>query len=85
MNHKLRQLTVRGIPQDYFEEIQKEAQSLGKSINKILLRRLKVNPSPQKGACAALLKMGGSWSSEQYNDFEKATKQLRQIDQELWK
>lgn len=86
MSHKsARQLTLRGIPDHLFREMQAEARRQRTSVNGLLLKRLL--PEAEKrseGACASLLSLAGTWDAKRAGDFDKNAGEHRGIDQELW-
>lgn len=85
MSHKsARQLTLRGIPDHLFREMQAEARRQRTSINGLLLKRLLPETEKSEGACASLLSLAGTWDAKRAEDFDKNMGEHRGIDREIW-
>jgi hypothetical protein len=85
MSHPRHQLTIRGLPPDFRRQLEREARKKGTSLNKLLLRKILPSSSnKEKGACADLLILAGTWDSRRAQDFEEKIQDHRQIDKELW-
>lgn len=79
-------LTVRAVPPDLIKALRREQKRLGLSLNetvKELLRRaLGLGTEPFSNG---LGRLGGTWSEEEFREFEKATAIFEQIDEEIWR
>lgn len=81
-----KQLTLRGIPENVYRNLVKEARRERTSVNKVLLARLfPTNTRNTQGLAHDLVSLSGTWSDEQARDFETHLQSLRQIDAELWR
>lgn len=87
MSHEqAKQLTIRGIPLQYYRELVREAQQRHLSVNQLLLDRLL--PPPKRaphGQAHALLTLAGTWDAKRARDLEQHLTESRRIDSELWK
>jgi len=87
----MKQLTIRGIPDEVEKVIEREAKRKRKSKNKIVVSLLeqatRVKPSKSNGVKLFhdLDHLFGSWSPKQAERFEKHLRNHRKIDEDLWK
>jgi hypothetical protein len=87
----LRQITLRGIPDEIERMIKKEAERKGLSLNKAfvsLLERaagLKVKEKKKKTLYHELDHLSGIWAKEEVESFERSLAFQRKIDEDLWK
>lgn len=88
----MRQITLRGIPNDVENIAQEEAKSKGVSLNKAFLSLLRKGAEqkahPPRGkrhhGRSEFGKFLGLWSAEEADDFDESLRQQREIDTELW-
>ena len=83
----MRQITVRGIPEDLQREIQSRARAEGESLNKAVIRLLKQavgldRPQRRKRDLSAL---NGRWDSKEAAEFNDNVRVFDAIDEDLWK
>lgn len=83
----MRQITVRGIPDDLQREIQSRARAHGESLNKSVIRLLKQavgldRPAKKKRDLSAL---AGKWEAGEAAEFERNVRVFETIDEDLWK
>ena len=82
----MKQITLRQIPKRVEDLIRSISEKQNKSINKtiiILLEKslgLKNNSNKKRD----LSKFSGTWSSTEFNEFEKNTEIFDKIDKEIW-
>ena len=87
----MKQLTIRGIPDEVEKVIEREAKRKRKSKNKIvvsLLERatgIKPGKSNRVELYHDLDHLSGSWSAKEAERFEKHLAKQRKIDEDLWK
>jgi hypothetical protein len=83
----MRNLTIRDVPTELAEALEKEKTRRGKSLNQTVLQLLSqclgVRSSRQRQN--GLARLAGTWTAEEYDQFEKAIASTEQIDEELWK
>lgn len=80
----MRTITLQDVEPDLAEALEKEAQARGKSISETAkellageLERLRIRKDDFRDLI-------GKWTQEQYEEFERNTADLRQIDPEDW-
>ncbi len=85
----LKQITVRGIPEEIKRIIMKEAKEKGMSLNKVLISLLERGVGGRKkkgeGLYHDLDHLCGLWNEEDEERFEEALKMQRRIEDSLWK
>ena len=83
----MKHLTVRNIPGDLAEALQKEKGRRGTSLNQTVVDLLR--QSLGVGASArrrnGLARLAGTWTEEDLRRFEEAVACTEQIDEELWR
>ncbi len=82
----MRYLTIRNVPGELARRLEEERHARGRSLNQTVLDLLSqavgLGRSRRANGLAAL---SGTWSSEEHDAFERATAELEQIDEELWR
>lgn len=87
----MKQITLRGIPDEVEKVIKKEVKTKGLSLNKAFISLLKratgIGPKGKKKKTLYhdLDNLFGVWKKEESTAFEKNLKYQRKIDEELWK
>jgi hypothetical protein len=83
----MRNLTIRDVPSDLAEALEKEKVRRGKSLNQTVLQLLSqclgVRPTGQRSN--GLARLAATWTAEEYDQFEQAVASTEQIDEELWR
>ena len=78
-------LTVRNVPPKVIKALNAERQRRGLSLNQtvvdLLGQALGVNGPRRNG----LARFAGTWTEEQFQEFEKATEVFETVDPELWR
>lgn len=85
-NDSLTQLTVR-LDDSLAQAVKELASTEGISLNKAavrLLRRGAGLEAPRKKVGNSLDKYFGTWTQEEYAEFERATADFNVIDEEMW-
>ena len=80
-------ITLRNIPREIQEAIQRRARDEGLSFNKTVLRMLEEALGLRRGSRALhhdLDHLAGTWSQEEAAEFDAALAEQRRIDPELW-
>jgi plasmid stability protein len=81
----MKTLTIRNVPDDLSEALQRERSRRGASLNQTVLdllrQRLAVGATPSNG----LGRLAGKWTAEELEDFERATAAFEEIDLDVWK
>jgi plasmid stability protein len=82
----MKNMTIRDVPTDLAEALEKEKNRRGKSLNQTVLQLLSqclgVRSGPRSNGLARL---AGSWTAEEHKQFEEAIALTEQIDEELWR
>ena len=82
------QLTVRGVPDDIKQELEREARAEGLSVNRLLLDVLRLGltrAQEVKARRQALERFVGTWTKEEVAEFNERLAEMRQIDEEMWR
>lgn len=83
------QLTVRGVDEQLLNSLKKTAIERGVSVNRLVLEALRQMTGLASDGQAVqrhhdLDYLAGTWTAEEYANFQAALDQQRQIDTELW-
>ena len=81
----MRNMTVRNIPPDVSDALDRERRRRGKSLNQTVIDLLTQGLGVSKSRSNGLAPLAGTWSSEEFDTFQKAILETEQIDQELWR
>jgi hypothetical protein len=80
----MKHLTIRGVPEDLYELLHDMKERTGKSLNQtvidLLQERLGVD-SPRRNGLA---RFAGSWSRTDFDEFQRSTAPMEDIDRDLW-
>lgn len=80
----MKHLTIRGVPEDLYELLHEMKERTGKSLNQtvidLLRERLGVD-SPRRNGLA---RFAGNWSQADFDEFERSTAPMEDIDRDLW-
>ena len=83
----MEQLTIRHIPPDLAQALERESQRLRESLEEtvieLLRQALRVHISG--GKSNGLARLAGTWTEEEYEQFERAVAVTEQLDEELWR
>jgi plasmid stability protein len=86
MQRRRSYLTVRNLPSDIAEELERERKRRGSSLNQAVVDTLRkglgLAGERKSNGLAAL---AGRWSADELQAFEKAVADLETIDEDLWK
>jgi hypothetical protein len=88
----MRQITLRGIPDDIETIAQKESKDKGMSLNKAFLSLLRKGAEQQEGASrvkksrtrSEFSQFLGLWSEDEAAAFDESLREQREIDAGLW-
>lgn len=81
------QLTIQDIDNTWVESLETTANQKGIDLNTYLLQIIKQVVQPKKSSDnsnTTLLKLAGTWSEKDCQEFERNTTLFNQIDEELW-
>ncbi len=81
----MRSVSVRNIDDETYERIREYALSKGTSINRAIVESLEDRFRPEKTIQHHDMDdLIGSWSEEQFKEFQDSLEEQRKIDDELW-
>ena len=83
----MRHLTIRQVSPELARALEDEKRRRGKSLNRTVLDLLAHalglgSPGPRTNGLADL---AGTWSKEEFDQFEQAVAATEQVDEELWR
>lgn len=83
----MRHLTIRNVPPKLADALEQEKRRRGESLNRTVLDLLaqSLGQSATGRRSNGLAKLGGTWSEQQYEQFEAAVASTERIDEELWR
>jgi len=86
MERFMKQLTIRNVSPELNRAIVAESRLKGQSINKTVLNLLHhaLGLGITKSFDNGLGKFAGTWSEEEFHEFEENTAHFEAIDMELW-
>jgi plasmid stability protein len=83
----MEQLTIRHVPPDLAQALERESsrlkESLEETVIELLRQALKIRMLGEKSN--GLARLAGTWTQEEYERFEEAIAVTEQIDEELWR
>jgi hypothetical protein len=80
----LKALTIRNLPPGIADALEREKRRRGKSLNQTVIDLLGQGLGAGGARSNGLGRLAGTWSEEEFRDFERATAQFEAIDEELW-
>ena len=80
----MKQLTVRGVPDELARALEREKKRRGQSLNQTILELLSQALGVGNKHDNGLSELAGSWTAEELHEFDKNTTVFEQIDPELW-
>ncbi len=83
----MKSLTIRGVPSDLSEALEKEKNRRGLSLNQTVLQLLSqgLGVGPADFRKNGLARLAGTWTAEELSQFERDIALGGQIDEELWR
>ncbi len=82
----MKAVTLRNVPPELADQLEKEAAAAGTSMNKTVIRLLEraTGIAGRRRRHHDLDHLAGSWSAEEAHDFERELARQRRVDPELW-
>jgi hypothetical protein len=80
----MRQITIRGVPDELARALEEEKQRRGTSLNQAVLDLLRQGLGLTGQYDNGLSKFAGTWTKQEFADFEKQMDLFEQVDAELW-
>jgi plasmid stability protein len=81
----IKALTIRNLPPSLAEALEREKRRRGKSLNQTVIDLLDQGLGTRGARSNGLSQLAGGWSEKDLRDFERATAQFEEVDEELWK
>lgn len=83
----MKHMTIRNIPDELAESIERERKRRGKSLNQTVIHLLgqSLGVSPRGPRKNGLAHLAGTWTSEEHRAFEAAIAPTEHVDEELWR
>lgn len=80
----MKHMTIRNVPDDLHQALQKERRRRGQSLNQTVIELLRQRLAVGATARNGLARLGGGWSEDEFRAFEDATSVFERIDEEVW-
>ena len=81
----MKTLTVRNLPPEIAEALEREKSRRGESLNRTVIELLGQGLGVDGSRSNGLARLAGRWSEEGFQTFERAVASLAEIDDELWR
>jgi plasmid stability protein len=80
-----RHLTLRNVPPEVAQSLQKEARRRGSSLNQTAVDLLRVGLGVATPRSNGLKRLAGSWTQEDLDRFQAGVASTEAIDEEMWR
>jgi plasmid stability protein len=80
----MKALTIRNLPTELAEALEREKRKRGTSLNQTVIELLGQGLGAEGVRSNGLARLAGGWSAEELGRFEEASAQFETIDEELW-
>ncbi|MFW6012298.1 MAG: FitA-like ribbon-helix-helix domain-containing protein [Acidobacteriota bacterium] len=81
----MKTLTVRNVPPEVSEALEREKRRRGESLNQTVIELLSQGLGVGTERSNGLARLAGGWSEEEFLQFERAVAPFEEIDEELWR
>lgn len=81
----IKALTIRNLPPGLADALEREKRHRGKSLNQTVIDLLGQGLGATGVRSNGLGRLAGSWSEDEFRDFEQATAPFEAVDEELWR
>lgn len=81
----IKALTIRNLPPGLAEALEREKRRRGQSLNQTVIDLLDQGLGAAGVRSNGLGRLAGGWSDEELREFERATRQFEEVDEELWR
>jgi len=82
---EIKALTIRNVPPNIAEALEREKRRKGKSLNQTVIDLLGQGLGAEGVRSNGLGRLAGGWSEDEFRSFEQATAQFEAVDEELWR
>lgn len=81
----MKNLTIRNVPDAVAEALDEEKRRRGESLNQTVLELLSQGLGVGTTRSNGLGRLAGSWTEEEFEEFEAAVAGFERVDDELWR
>lgn len=81
----MKNLTIRNLPDEVAEALEKEKAQRGESLNQTVIDLLSQGLGVGAVRSNGLARLAGAWSEKDLRRFEKAVAPFEKVDAELWR
>jgi len=81
----MKALTIRNLPPDLSEALEREKHRRGESLNQTVIELLSQGLGVGGTRSNGLAALAGTWSEDEFREFEKAVSPFGEVDPELWR
>lgn len=83
----MKTMTIRNVPTELSAALEAEKRRRGLSLNRtvLLLMQEALGVSTGRSRSNGLRRLAGSWSEDDFRNFEQAVAPLAEIDEDLWR
>lgn len=81
----MKTLTIRNVPPEVAEALEREKRRRGESLNQTVIELLTQGLGVGMPRSNGLGRLAGSWSEKEFQEFEQAVAPFEEIDDELWR
>ena len=81
----MKTLTIRNLPDEVAEALEKEKAQRGESLNQTVIDLLGQSLGVGGTRSNGLARLAGKWTEKDFRKFEKAVAPFEKVDPELWR
>ena len=83
----MKTMTIRNVSADLAAALEAEKSRRGLSLNRTVLALMReaLGLSEELEQGNGLRRLAGSWTEDEFSEFERAVRPFREIDEELWR
>jgi plasmid stability protein len=81
----MRNMTIRNVPDDLADALQKEKSRRKGSLNRTVIELLNQGLGLGSSRSNGLARLAGTWTAKQFQKFEENVAPFEEIDAELWR
>ena len=78
-------LTIRNLPDELAKALEREKRRRGESLNQTVIDLLSQGLGVGAPRSNGLARLAGTWTEEEYRQFEDAVAPFEHVDDELWR
>lgn len=83
----MKTMTIRNVSADLAAALEEEKSRRGLSLNRTVLALMQeaLGVSDEAERSNGLRRLAGTWTEDEFREFEEAVRPFREIDEELWR